>query len=129
MIYLKISKNITSYEFLKKHTKSIFSEILNHFIKEKRFELNNFDNYFKDNYNLSLYQFFDKLENSINIQETKNKNIILINGNEKIKDTRLEELISIIDYGNTKIKGCGLIREVVNYLKENLETLVIYKMI
>ena len=49
-----------------------------------------------------------------------------IEDNIKIKDYRLKEILSLIEYGNREVKGIRLLSRVFDYLKRNLYYIHMY---
>lgn len=124
MYYLEVSKKIASYDFLKNNIKSVFKIPLNNYLNT--LYIKNINDYLKKNYNLTLNDIYKLILKNLYISEQKDKNIIFIEDNIKIKDYRLKEILSLIEYGNREVKGIRLLSRVFDYLKRNLYYIHMY---
>lgn len=126
MIYLNVSPQVASYNFLKRYINVIFYDILKEIVYTKKLINSNIDSFLKINYNISLNQFISILSNNVKVTKTKNLSIIFIEDNVKIGNHRLKDIISLVNYGNRTIKGYLLINDAMSYLKRNLYYLPFY---
>lgn len=124
MYYLEVSKKIASYDFLQNNIKSVFKIPLNNYLNT--LYIKNINDYLKKNYNLTLNDIYKLILKNLYISEQKDKNIIFIEDNIKIKDYRLKEILSLIEYGNREVKGIRLLSRVFDYLKRNLYYIHMY---
>ena len=100
------------------------SPILIKMIKDncKGVQYKKMNSYLKKQYNLSIAEIIDLLEDNIVVNKVKNLFLLTIDTNaiEQKSKIKLETLIRLIDCGNTEIKGINLISDSVNYLKDNV---------
>ena len=88
MLYLNVSPQVASYNFLKRYINVIFYDILKEIVYTKKLINSTIDSFLKINYNISLNQFISILSNNVKVTKTKNLSIIFIEDNVKIGNHR-----------------------------------------
>lgn len=79
--------------------------------------------YITKNYGLSMSDITAVILDSLIFKEYQGKTIIKINGDYKIKNIKLLQLLKLIDYGNLDVAGVKLFKSSESYIKNNLKEL------
>ena len=107
-------------DFINKDVKNLFLNLIKSNLTKN--ESAHLLNYIKENYNISIDQFWSTLKSNIDISFVDNKYYQLtINPNVYIiPNTKLITIVDLINYGNRSIKGNLLFDNIVRYVEENI---------
>lgn len=119
-----ISSSYGEY-FIKNKLPLVFAKLLNERLHKKNIQ--NIFTYITDNYKISKETLISNILKSIKVSKyDKTKYILYFDNNIYIDDVNLENLVSLITYGNREIRGSNVILDAMTYLKKNLSS--IYKL-
>lgn len=123
MLQILLNKKSFSINFLK-FIKKLFKRNLIDSIKDIKY--NRLKDYVSGQYKISLEEILNRIGDCLSFSESKDDFIIYLDENQKINNIKISELVSLIDYGNIKVKGTLLIRDSFNYFHNNMFILYSY---
>ena len=106
LFYLKTSVPInTLYPYLKRYIGMCSYNYSN----------NQLNDYLENNYSVSLSYILKQLENNVKINSIDDSLIqIYFDKNKVVKNTKLEDILELLEYGNLDIKAPKLISRILN---------------
>lgn len=107
-----------SNNFIKKFIPALLTKKLSKKSLEKQYT--NMFKYIEENYEIKRNDIFKNLLNNLHFNKYNKQIIISCDNNAYINNTKIDELLRLIDFGNSTIKGTNLISEVVEWLNTNM---------